>query len=170
MGSGIKPRLEKAFVECGHRGEVFHGARAIHAQLAQCHQFYYELGENARLYTSGRPVARIRKLEEALDRALKRIDALEARLAGGAPEKSPQAVTEPCLAGVVEMTQQLFGVPEVSVEQDPEVPDVPMVVFTVFPKGTPHELVDKRMEWHRRMSSMLTDRPNDYRLSIIPKE
>ncbi|HUY33129.1 MAG TPA: hypothetical protein VMV69_10135 [Pirellulales bacterium] len=70
---------------------------------------------------------------------------------------------------LMQVTQDLFPGPvKVKLMCDPEVPSDPFVVFKVESKGEPKEIVDKQLEWHRRIRGILTDPHEELRLSIIP--
>jgi hypothetical protein len=84
--------------------------------------------------------------------------------------KTTQPDADPSLADVVKITQDMFGTPEVTVEHDPEDPEVQFVVFTVFPSGFPAGLVQKRVDWHERVNAIPPRHSGAYRLSIVPKE
>jgi hypothetical protein len=68
-------------------------------------------------------------------------------------------------AEVVEITQEFFPGPfEVRQESDPEAPITPFVILMVHAKGDPKEIVERRLNWHRRVAGVLPDA--DFRLFI----
>lgn len=78
-------------------------------------------------------------------------------------EAPPLACDVP--AEVVEITQELFpGTFDVWLESDPEDPATPFVVLMVHAQGDPKELVQRRLNWHRRVADVLPDA--GFRLSI----
>ncbi len=78
--------------------------------------------------------------------------------------------SDPCLADVIELTERMFGAPEVTVSHDPEFPENAFVVFNVIASGSPKEIVDKRMAWHEKVGDVQPRYSGRIRLSIIPKQ
>jgi len=98
---------------------------------------------------------------------IERISALETRLL---PAPAPQLQdADPCLAEVLEFTQEMFGSVEVALERDPESPEAPYVVFTVRPTGTIEQLVEMRIDWHNALSNVRPRNSGNFRLSIVPQ-
>lgn len=59
---------------------------------------------------------------------------------------------------VVEITQELFPGPfEVWPESDPEAPATPFLLLMVHAKGDAQQLVQRRLDWHRRVAEFLPD-------------
>jgi hypothetical protein len=57
---------------------------------------------------------------------------------------------------ILRMTQELFGGPaSVMIETDPELPDVRYAVFETTAHGDAAELVQLRLEWHRRAEAVI---------------
>lgn len=59
---------------------------------------------------------------------------------------------------ILEISAQLFPGPlQLDHESDPESPGERFLVLTVRASGSPRELVERRREWHRRVSEVLPD-------------
>ncbi|HET6882024.1 MAG TPA: hypothetical protein VFI31_17790 [Pirellulales bacterium] len=59
---------------------------------------------------------------------------------------------------VIDASASLFPGPlEAHWENDPELPNQQFLVVTVHASGQPRQLVERRREWHRRVSKSLPD-------------
>lgn len=57
---------------------------------------------------------------------------------------------------VIDITQELFPGPiDAWLESDPETPSTAFVLLMVRADGDPKEIVDRRLEWHRRVADSL---------------
>lgn len=76
---------------------------------------------------------------------------------------------DPRIADVLSVTQEMFpGRSIAELDHDPEAPERPFVVITVAWDGSPKEIVQKRMEWHARISQLASGSSGPLRLSIVP--
>lgn len=84
------------------------------------------------------------------------------------PATAPAAF-EPTLLNVIAVTQELFpgSAPEIERMADPEDAEHPFVVVTVQWAGDPRASVEKRLEWHRRVSRACVGMPGGIRLSMV---
>jgi hypothetical protein len=98
---------------------------------------------------SGTPLQRSVELLE------QRVQALEERLA-----PKPVAAAAPVdlpnlMADVFRVTEELFpGEVSARVMSDPEYPQERFTVIEAQASGSPEEVVDRRVEWHRRVSRL----------------
>ena len=77
---------------------------------------------------------------------------------------------DPRIADVLSVTQEMFpGRSIAELDHDPEAPERPFVVITVAWDGSPKEIVQKRMEWHARISELASGSSGPLRLSIVPE-
>jgi hypothetical protein len=77
---------------------------------------------------------------------------------------------DPRLLDVIGVTNDLFSTnPTVEIEDDPENPGNPMVVFMVSANGSPKELVNLRVQWHKRVYAISSGSSGRFRLAIYPK-
>jgi hypothetical protein len=73
------------------------------------------------------------------------------------------------MAKAIRLTQSLFpGQVRVEVEQDPELPDDSYLVFNVAARGTPAEIVNRRLQWHEQVHELIPERAQRLRLSVDP--
>ena len=71
---------------------------------------------------------------------------------------------------VVAVTREVFACdPEFEVMSDPEDPSCEFVAATVHCQGEPWELLQKRLEWHRRIRRGSHGLSQSLRLSVIPR-
>ena len=76
---------------------------------------------------------------------------------------------DPCLADVVGITQEMFsGKVHVELVNDPEEPEHSYVVFRTSATGEISDIVEKRIEWHRRIMQLSPGSSGSFRLSIDP--
>jgi hypothetical protein len=114
----------------------------------------------------------------SLDEMLSRVTALErearqlrediGKLREGALPRAALAEL-PCIPEILRITEEMFPGP-VSVETtcDPEDPDVKFVVVNVSYHGDVKRAVDKRIEWHQRVSQVQHGVSQMTRLCICP--
>jgi len=70
---------------------------------------------------------------------------------------------------IIEISADLFPGPiEAHLEADPEMPNEQFLVLTARARGKPKELVQRRLEWHRRVLKWMPDA--NIRLSLTSAE
>jgi hypothetical protein len=66
--------------------------------------------------------------------------------------------TADVIAKTVSITKALFpGDVRVEAEEDPEIAGLSYVVFNVAAAGGPREIIERRLEWHRRIAELGAD-------------
>ncbi|QDU31907.1 hypothetical protein ETAA8_70690 [Anatilimnocola aggregata] len=83
-------------------------------------------------------------------------------------ESQLDLVSEEAIAESLRVAREMFGnEPSIEVLVDPEMPEFPFLVVTVKGAGTTAELLEKRLEWHRRVEPMFAGPFNYPRLSVV---
>ena len=84
-----------------------------------------------------------------------RVQALEERLDANHARVAPAPDLSSLMADVVRVTQELFpGDVSVQVMNDPEYPHDGFTVIEARASGTIEEVVDRRAEWHKRVTRL----------------
>lgn len=93
-------------------------------------------------------------LQRSVDLLERRVQALEERLAPSPAAVSPIDLPK-LMADVFRVTEELFpGEVSARVMSDPEYPEESITVIEAQASGHPEEVVDRRVEWHRRVSRL----------------
>jgi hypothetical protein len=101
--------------------------------------------------------------------SLEESSAVQIHSASAAPENcsSLPPLDDRFLAKVFAITEELFGfVPTIEIMHDPEEEGYSWRVVNVCGRGEPKELVDRQLQWHRRVATVKRD--HALRLSIRP--
>lgn len=96
----------------------------------------------------------------------RQVNALEAEVKAAIPP----APAGPLLDRILEMTAELFpGKAILRQDVDPEEPSMVAYVVEVDATGELEEIVDRQMEWHRRMDRIDWATSDRLRLLVFPK-
>tara|TARA_R110002096_G_scaffold265973_1_gene459592 strand:- start:15 stop:527 length:513 start_codon:yes stop_codon:yes gene_type:complete len=81
-------------------------------------------------------------------------------------------LVDPKISTIVSITKELFTktVISVDVEQDPDEDDSDFVIFNVSCKGDLNEILEKEIEWNRRVQEAESGHSGQLRLNVCPVE
>lgn len=96
----------------------------------------------------------------------RQVAALEARVIAASPPTPVVAA----LDRIMDLTAELFPGPAVLRRDfDPDFPNDQWLVMEVEATGTVREILDREIDWHRRLDSLDPSIANQFRLCLFPK-
>lgn len=86
-----------------------------------------------------------------------------------APRAQPTKTADPAIADVLAITSEMFpGKVEIELEHDLADPDEVMVVLNVSSDDDVESVIDKQIEWHRRVDALESRHSGQLRLNVSP--
>ena len=104
-----------------------------------------------------------------IDLLRRRVDDLEARSISplAALNAAREAIVKKSLDEVLRVTREMFGNATTEWLEDPDMPDARYLIVNVLADGTPQQLVQRSIEWHRRVAEYDPEHLGAFRFSAM---